>query len=181
VLKFLDALNSPPVAKYPKITFRELKVIFTLLVFIVFLPASGFAYLINLEWDPSPDEDVAGYIVHYGKNSRKYQHSIDIGDFTTCSISGLKEGKTYYFAVTAYDFDDFESDYSEEISYSREASPVPSSGRAGGGGGGGGGGCFIAAAGEGQLPVLFDRILDRIYKFIRIGPQTEKIPSTREF
>jgi hypothetical protein len=90
--------------------------------------ASAFAYYINLAWDPSSDEDIAGYIVHYGKASRRYQYSADIGDFTTCTISGLKEGPTYYFAVTAYNFDDIESDYSEEISYSQGSAPGPGNG-----------------------------------------------------
>jgi hypothetical protein len=41
---------------------------------------------------------------------------VDIGLWTQCTVSGLNNGETYFFAITAYN--EFgESDYSEEISY----------------------------------------------------------------
>jgi hypothetical protein len=59
-----------------------------------------------LQWDPSTDPDVAGYKVYYC-SSIEYQENIwenlDVGNSTSCVISGLVEGETYYFAVTAYD------------------------------------------------------------------------------
>ena len=54
--------------------------------------------------------------MHYGTTSGDYDYSVDVGNFTSCTISGLQEGATYYFAVTAY-IDNCESDYSDEISY----------------------------------------------------------------
>ena len=40
--------------------------------------------------------------------------TVDVGNHTTCTISGLEEGNTYYFAATAYDLFGNESDYSNE-------------------------------------------------------------------
>jgi hypothetical protein len=68
-----------------------------------------------LGWDPS-ESSVIGYKMYYGKTEGDYDYSVDVGNFTSCTISGLEEGATYYFAVTAYN-DIGESDYSNEISY----------------------------------------------------------------
>jgi len=70
--------------------------------------------------------------MHYGTTSGDYDYSVNVGNFTSCTISGLQEGATYYFAVTAYnDIDD--SDYSNEIAYtipfdnSNETIPIDNS------------------------------------------------------
>lgn len=72
---------------------------------------------VTLGWSPNADPTVAGYNVYYGTASRSYKSSIDVGSNTQTAIRGLAEGETYYFAVTAYTIDGFESDYSEEIAY----------------------------------------------------------------
>lgn len=41
---------------------------------------------------------------------------MNVGNVTTCNITGLTEGVAYYFAVTAYDVSGNESEYSNEIS-----------------------------------------------------------------
>ena len=95
------------------------------------------AVTVTLAWDPNVEEDLAGYIVYYGTVSRDYDYDVDIGEETSCTISGLEEGIKYYFAVTAYDNEGNESQFSEEISYPNTAVSDPS--------GGGGGGCFITS------------------------------------
>ena len=96
-------------------------------VFIFFMVSViNFAFLIHnsyggsvtLEWDP-PDgspSDLAGYKIYYGNSSGNYTNSIDVGNVTTYTVTGLTEGLTYYFAATAYDIYENESDYSNEIS-----------------------------------------------------------------
>jgi PKD repeat protein len=71
-----------------------------------------------LEWDPVSHPDLAGYKIYQGNSSLKYNFSIDMGKWTSCTIGDLLEGETYYFAATAYDIYGNESDYSNEVSYS---------------------------------------------------------------
>ena len=102
---------------------------------------------ITLAWDQNPESDIAGYKVYYGLESRAYSNVIDIGSYTSCTISGLEEGETYFIAATAYDTSGDESAYSGEITYT-----VPANGTVddSSGSDGGGGGCFIATAAYGS-------------------------------
>ena len=72
---------------------------------------------IPLDWNPNTDPSVAGYNVYYGNASRSYTSVTNVGNSTSTVIGGLVEGHSYYFAVTAYTYDGFESDYSDEIVY----------------------------------------------------------------
>ncbi len=93
--------------------------IINLFVFVFFMMCANAAYGFQLElaWDANSEPDIAGYKVHYGTISKNYVHRIDVGNHQSATISSLEPGKTYYFAVTAYDIHDNESDYSDEISY----------------------------------------------------------------
>lgn len=68
--------------------------------------------------DGSPLEDLAGYKVYFGTESKKYTASYDIKNVTTYNIDNLPDGQ-YYFAITAYDTSGNESPYSEEISINK--------------------------------------------------------------
>ncbi len=76
---------------------------------------------VTLTWDASTDSNTAGYKVHYGNSSRSYQAVIDVGMTTTCTISNLPAGTTYYFAATDYNASGAESAYSNEVSYATSA------------------------------------------------------------
>ncbi|MFQ5708035.1 MAG: Ig-like domain-containing protein [bacterium] len=73
---------------------------------------------VTLSWDPNTESDLSGYKVYYGTESRNYNTVIDIGNGTSYKINNLASGKTYYFALTAYDFSNNESGFSVEVSYS---------------------------------------------------------------
>jgi hypothetical protein len=81
------------------------------------LPASA-AQSVTLGWDPSPDTNVVSYTVYYGVASGSYSSKISAGAATSATISGLREGQTYFFVVTASDVLNLESPPSEELSYS---------------------------------------------------------------
>jgi hypothetical protein len=66
--------------------------------------------------DGSRLEDLAGYKVYFGTESKKYTASYDVKNITAYDIDNLIDWYTYYFAVTAYDTSENESPYSEEIS-----------------------------------------------------------------
>jgi fibronectin type 3 domain-containing protein len=70
---------------------------------------------ITLAWDPNTDPDLAGYRIHYGLLSDQYSNSVDVGNQTSYTLSNLTDGKTYYFAATAYDQAGYESDFSNEV------------------------------------------------------------------
>lgn len=61
--------------------------------------------------------DLAGYHLYYRHSDDVYSVPVRVGNTTsyTVSAAGVPAG-TYYFAVTAYDSDGNESDYSEEAS-----------------------------------------------------------------
>ena len=74
-------------------------------------PAVGSA---TLQWSASSDSRVAGYRVYWGTASRNYQQSLGAGAVTSKVVGDLPSGRTYYFAVTAYDSSGAESAYSAE-------------------------------------------------------------------
>lgn len=66
---------------------------------------------ITLKWTNSADFETTGYLVYYGERSGEYfgrqaiegYSPIDVGNKNEITISGLTNGKIYYFAVAAYD------------------------------------------------------------------------------
>ena len=89
-----------------------------LLLALFALPLStAHAASVDLEWDPNTEPELAGYKIYWGTSSGNYTSSKDNFSKTTCTITGLDEGKTYYFAATAYDADRNESGYSNQISF----------------------------------------------------------------
>jgi hypothetical protein len=75
------------------------------------------AFGVTLEWDPSPDAWVAGYAIHYGTTSSNYTVRVDVGNATSCTVTNLTSGITYYFVATAYAADGQESLPSNEVAY----------------------------------------------------------------
>ena len=77
---------------------------------------------VTIGWDKNAEPDIVGYKIHYGIKSGTYDYNVDIGNSTSCDISGLEEDTTYYFAATAYNTMG-ESDLSEEITYNTSSEP----------------------------------------------------------
>lgn len=72
---------------------------------------------VTLRWNASPEENIAGYVVHFGTRSGQYDQNIDVGKAQRVTISDLEPGRTYYFAATAYDIYGFSSDVGEELAF----------------------------------------------------------------
>jgi PKD repeat protein len=66
-----------------------------------------------VSWNPV--SGAAGYMVYYGPAAGNYPSRIDVGNATTSTVSGLAEGATYHFAVTAYDASHVESPFSNDV------------------------------------------------------------------
>src|SRR3989449_4997214 len=79
-------------------------------------PALSSAAQVTLAWDPNTETDLAGYKLYYGLSNGSYPSSVDVGNLTSYTLSGLLEGRIYYFAVTAYNLSLGESGFSNEVS-----------------------------------------------------------------
>jgi hypothetical protein len=80
---------------------------------------------VTIAWDKNPEPNITGYKMHYGTTNGRYDYTVDVGDNTSCTISGIEPDQTYYFAATAYN-EIGESDFSEEIVYRISSEPDPS-------------------------------------------------------
>ena len=77
----------------------------------------GHSAQVTFAWDPNTEQDLAGYKIYYATSSNNYTLSVDVGKNTTYTLSGLENGKTYYFVSTAYDTEGYESDFSNKLSF----------------------------------------------------------------
>jgi hypothetical protein len=71
----------------------------------------------TVSWKACADPCVVGYHIYYGSACNAYTNEISVGKSTNVTVSGLVEGKTYYFAATAYSASGKESPFSSEVSY----------------------------------------------------------------
>ena len=79
-----------------------------------------FAQTVELSWDASPSAEVAGYRVYYGTNSRGYGFTMNSGLVQTQRVALPRRGR-WFFAVTAYDTNAMESDFSNEVQWESNA------------------------------------------------------------
>jgi hypothetical protein len=104
--------------------FKSSLLIFPTILFagLLFCPAQLFAQIVQLAWDPSPSDDVAGYKIYYkasnselpldGLEALEGPSPIDVGNLTSFTLNDLPEGAVYYFRATAYDSSGYESQLS---------------------------------------------------------------------
>lgn len=72
---------------------------------------------IELFWDPNPEPNVAGYNVYVSSSYNGRYQEIGSTHLTQFLDNGALNGNTYYYAVTAYDFDGNESALSKDVAY----------------------------------------------------------------
>jgi hypothetical protein len=71
---------------------------------------------VSIAWNASTDPSTTGYIVYAG-SSTNYTAQLNVGTNTMVTITGLKEGTTNYFAVSAYNAANVVSSPSTSVSY----------------------------------------------------------------
>jgi hypothetical protein len=94
-----------------------MKPILKILAIWLYLSLQSFGNDVTLQWDPNPENDLAGYRVHMGLASGYRHESRDVGLTTIFVWNGLVDGVTYYFTVTAYNRVGLESGPSNELMY----------------------------------------------------------------
>jgi hypothetical protein len=110
---------------------KRLFFLLPILLFGVALAPNNPPPQVTLQWDPSPDLAVTGYRIYYGTASSNYTSMVNVpsnsfgGLATTCTVSNLTRGVTYFFAATAYTGSGLESDFSNEVSYKVPTVPAP--------------------------------------------------------
>jgi len=62
-------------------------------------PVLVSAGTLSLAWDPSPDENVVGYVVQWGDRSGQPTDEVNVGEVSAHTIEGLVDGRTYYVVV----------------------------------------------------------------------------------
>jgi hypothetical protein len=85
--------------------------------------ALAAAQSVTLAWDRNTESDVTGYRVFYGTQSQVYAKSVDVGNTTTYTVSGLDVSLNYYFAVQAYNSQGLSSSLSSEVELPAAAPP----------------------------------------------------------
>ncbi len=80
---------------------------------------------IILSWTANTESDLAGYNVYQGTSAGIYGTPVSLGKVITSTISGLTQGSTYYFAVSALDDAANESGYSSTVSATIPDSTAP--------------------------------------------------------
>ncbi len=72
-------------------------------------------------WAPNSESDLAGYKIHYGRESANYTNVVDVGspavenEIVVVTLDGFTPGETYYISATAYNDSGLESDCCPEV------------------------------------------------------------------
>ena len=109
---------------------------FTFSIFSLFLFSQTLIYAadVTLAWNGNAESDLAGYYIYYksGTSGAPYNGTdveegdspikIPLGDFADpanpeYTLHGLSDTETSFLVLTAYDSEDNESDFSNEVSY----------------------------------------------------------------
>jgi hypothetical protein len=96
---------------------RGLSHLVAVVLFLAFIGQAAIANTVNLQWDPNPEPDIAGYKLSYGTSPGVYSNSITTECCTATTVSGLVEGQNYYFVLKAVNTAGLESAPSAEVSY----------------------------------------------------------------
>ena len=100
-----------------EVMLKKIKFWITMTGIVLLATTATHARVLTLAWDLNADPQVVGYRLYCGTSSGEYTMMMDAGQQATATMTGLKANKTYYFAVTAYDVENNESSFSEEVVY----------------------------------------------------------------
>src|SRR5687768_17575890 len=85
-------------------------------VSVLLVSTAASAQSVNLAWNASTDTSVTGYVVKWGTRTNSYTASVDVGNRTSWTVTGLTPDQKYYFVVTSYAATGLSSAPSNEVS-----------------------------------------------------------------
>jgi hypothetical protein len=109
------AIHKQKVPQSLALSFPALFLIATFFFLLLALAGQARAEQVSLAWDANTEPELGGYKLYYGTAAQAYSQVINVGKNTQVTVSNLSQGVTYFFAVTAYNLQGVESDYSNEI------------------------------------------------------------------
>ncbi len=71
-------------------------------VTLIISPATSPTSRATLAWNAVTGTPITGYRLYVGEAPNNYTRTINVGNVTSSTVSGLTVGRMYYFAVTAY-------------------------------------------------------------------------------
>ena len=84
---------------------------------LAFCPLTRAGQSVTLAWNPSPSPSVVGYRIYCSTDGTNYNNQWDAGANTSWSVTGLQEGTTNYFEVSAYDATNNQSPPSNPVEF----------------------------------------------------------------
>src|SRR4030095_7390272 len=81
---------------------------------------------VTLAWNPSPNEQLAGYRVRRGVRSGDYDTVFEVGNAVSFTDSSVSRGNTYFYAVSAVSVSGAESRLSRELKLNATSNKRPS-------------------------------------------------------
>ena len=105
--------------RFVSITYRTFLLLFLLVAQSTFMPKFLFGASLHLAWNANTEIDLSGYKIYCGKEPGNYEYYVDVGNVTEYPLDDLElqEEEIYYIAITAYDINGNESDFSRELDY----------------------------------------------------------------
>ena len=88
---------------------REVKFLAVILAMLSSASVVCAAVIVTLEWDPSSDTNVVGYVLYNGVIDASYINNTDVGNQTSATLTNVLEDVANFFFVTAYDSNGVES------------------------------------------------------------------------
>ena len=94
---------------------RPIRILCLLAGALTLFAARANAATLTLAWNANPETDVTGYFVIYGTAPGIYTSRLDASNHTQFQIPNLVQGRSYFFAVQAYNSSGELSDASDEV------------------------------------------------------------------
>lgn len=85
-----------------------------LLAFLL-LPLALSAVEVRFAWRANTEPDLAGYRLYHGPAPGFYTNAVNLGQVTACMLD--VEPGLHYFALTAFDTEEFESDFTAPMAW----------------------------------------------------------------